>query len=116
MSSSTYPAYIGSPSARADSRNRRASSTVHTGIFFDRGGDVFAHVEHSDAAASTAPDFAALLALQPVDDGTVGGAGMACPFSLTGTAVPEGLDTIRINYNGTTCLGPVSGSEVLKKR
>jgi hypothetical protein len=48
--------------------------------------------------------------------GTVGGAGMTCPFSLTGTAVPEGLDTIRINYNGTTCLGPVSGSELLKKR
>jgi hypothetical protein len=48
--------------------------------------------------------------------GTVGGAGMSCPFSMTGTAVPEGLDTIRITYNGTTCLGPVSGSEVLKKR
>lgn len=38
---------------------------------FPGGGDVFAHVEHSDAAASTAPDFTALLALQPVDDGTV---------------------------------------------
>ena len=48
--------------------------------------------------------------------GTVGGTGAACSFSLTGTAVPEGLDTIRINYSGTTCLGPVSGSEVLKKR
>ena len=48
--------------------------------------------------------------------GTVGGAGVSCPFSLTGTAVPEGLDKIRINYNGTTCLGPVSGSEVLTKR
>ena len=48
--------------------------------------------------------------------GTVTGAGISCPFSLTGTAVPESLDTIRINYSGTTCLGPVSGSEVLKKR
>jgi len=48
--------------------------------------------------------------------GTVTGAGISCPFSLTGTAVPEGLDTVRINYSGTTCLGPVSGSEVLKKR
>lgn len=48
--------------------------------------------------------------------GTVGGAGLACAFSLTGTAVPEGLDSVRINYSGTTCLGPVSGSEVLKKR
>ena len=48
--------------------------------------------------------------------GTVTGEGVNCPFSLTGTAVPEGLDTIRINYSGTTCLGPVSGSELLKKR
>jgi len=48
--------------------------------------------------------------------GTVGGTGVTCPFALTGTAVPEGLDKVRINYNGTTCLGPVSGSEVLTKR
>jgi len=48
--------------------------------------------------------------------GTVGGAGVPCPFALTGTAVPEGLDKVRINYNGSTCLGPVSGSEVLTKR
>jgi hypothetical protein len=48
--------------------------------------------------------------------GTVAGQGTTCPFSLAGTAVPEGLDTIRVNYSGTTCLGPVSGSELLKKR
>ena len=48
--------------------------------------------------------------------GTVAGAGMNCPFSLTGQAVPEGLDKVRINYNGTTCLGPVSGSEVLTRK
>ena len=48
--------------------------------------------------------------------GTVSGAGTNCPFSLTGTAVPEGLDKIRITYKGDTCLGPVSGSEVLTKR
>jgi hypothetical protein len=48
--------------------------------------------------------------------GTVSGAGMSCPFSLTGTAVPEGLDKVRINYSGTTCLGPVSGSEVLTRK
>ena len=48
--------------------------------------------------------------------GTVGGAGVTCPFSLTGQAVPEGLDKVRITYNGSTCLGPVSGSEVLTKR
>lgn len=49
-------------------------------------------------------------------DGTVTGSGISCPFALTGTAVPEGLDAVRINYSGTTCLGPVSGSELLKKR
>jgi hypothetical protein len=48
--------------------------------------------------------------------GNVLGAGMNCPFSLTGTAVPEGLDKVRITYSGTTCLGPVSGTEVLTKR
>jgi len=49
-------------------------------------------------------------------DGTVTGAGINCPFALTGTAVPEGLDAVRVTYSGTTCLGPVSGSELLKKR
>jgi hypothetical protein len=49
-------------------------------------------------------------------DGTVTGSGTTCPFALTGTAVPEALDTIRVTYSGTTCMGPVSGSEVLKKR
>ena len=48
--------------------------------------------------------------------GTVSGAGLNCPFNLTGLAVPEGLDKVRINYSGTTCLGPVSGSEVLTRR
>jgi hypothetical protein len=48
--------------------------------------------------------------------GTVAGQGTTCPFSLAGTAVPEGLDAVRVNYSGTTCLGPVSGSELLKKK
>jgi hypothetical protein len=47
--------------------------------------------------------------------GTVGGAGISCSFSLTGTAALEG-DGVRVNYSGTTCLGPVSGSQLLKKR
>jgi len=48
--------------------------------------------------------------------GTVGGAGASCQFALTGQAVPEGLDKVRVNYSGSTCLGPVSGSEVLTRR
>jgi hypothetical protein len=37
-----------------------------------------------------------------------------CPIALSGTAQMVG-DTITIPYSGTTCLGPVSGTETLKK-
>ena len=47
--------------------------------------------------------------------GTVTGTGIACSFALTGTAMLEGADSVRVTYSGTTCLGPISGSEVLKK-
>jgi hypothetical protein len=38
----------------------------------------------------------------------------SCPITLTGTAEIGG-DSIRVPYSGTTCLGPVSGVEVLRK-
>lgn len=38
-----------------------------------------------------------------------------CSFSLTGTGHIEGNDAIRIEYSGTTCLGPVQGEEVLRR-
>jgi len=38
----------------------------------------------------------------------------SCAINLTGTAELQ-VDTIRIPYSGTTCLGPVSGIESLKK-
>ena len=38
----------------------------------------------------------------------------ACAFSLTGNGVLEG-EVLRIPYTGTTCLGPVSGTETLRK-
>ncbi|HWK09351.1 MAG TPA: hypothetical protein VNR64_04835 [Vicinamibacterales bacterium] len=38
----------------------------------------------------------------------------SCAVSLSGTA-ELGTDSIRIPYSGTTCLGPVSGVEILKK-
>ena len=37
-----------------------------------------------------------------------------CPISLSGTAELL-VDSIRIPYSGTTCLGPVSGIETLRK-
>jgi hypothetical protein len=39
-----------------------------------------------------------------------------CTFALTGTGYLETNDSIRIDYNGTTCFGPVHGSEVLRRR
>jgi hypothetical protein len=40
---------------------------------------------------------------------------ISCDFSLTGTGVLENNDTLTIPYSGTTCLGPVSGTEVLRR-
>jgi hypothetical protein len=37
-----------------------------------------------------------------------------CNIALSGTAVIE-TDRVRIPYAGTTCLGPVSGTEVIKR-
>lgn len=45
--------------------------------------------------------------------GTAEGVG-TCPVALTGTAKLENAQ-IRIPYTGTTCLGPVAGTEILRK-
>ena len=39
----------------------------------------------------------------------------SCTVSLSGTA-ELGANSIRISYSGTTCLGPVSGVEILNKK
>jgi hypothetical protein len=39
----------------------------------------------------------------------------SCSVSLTGTA-ELGVNSIRVPYSGNTCLGPVSGVEVLNKK
>jgi hypothetical protein len=38
-----------------------------------------------------------------------------CSFSLTGTGHIDGNDAIRIQYSGTSCLGPVQGEETLRR-
>src|SRR4051812_6919011 len=51
-------------------------------------------------------------------NGTATGAdtgGTACAITLTGTA-ELGTNSIRIPYSGSTCLGPVSGVEILNKK
>ena len=40
---------------------------------------------------------------------------ISCAFSLSGTGVIENNDTLTIPYTGTTCFGPVSGTQRLHK-
>lgn len=47
--------------------------------------------------------------------GTAAAAGVpSCPFTLSGTGVVEGA-ALRVNYTGTTCVGPISGTELLRQ-
>jgi hypothetical protein len=69
------------------------------------------------------------LKLQGTAEGTLGGSTInwnasgnasvqdlaSCAFTLTGTA-ELGVDSVRIPYSGDTCLGKVSGVEVLHRR
>ena len=38
-----------------------------------------------------------------------------CTIALSGTATLEANNQIRIPYSGTTCLGPVSGTEIIRR-
>jgi hypothetical protein len=47
--------------------------------------------------------------------GTATQGSMTCTFNMTGTGTFQGTSNILVNYAGTTCLGPVSGSETIKR-
>jgi hypothetical protein len=42
------------------------------------------------------------------------GVSETCAIALSGVATLE-TDKIRVPYSGTTCVGPVSGTEVLRR-
>jgi hypothetical protein len=49
-------------------------------------------------------------------NGTATGGGLSdCPVALSGTALIS-TNQIQVPYSGTTCMGPVSGTEVLTKK
>jgi hypothetical protein len=48
-------------------------------------------------------------------EGDATSAGVACRITLTGTA-EIGANSIRVPYSGDTCLGKVSGVEILNKK
>jgi len=39
----------------------------------------------------------------------------SCPFSISGTGHIVDSDTLRVPYAGTTCIGPISGEETLRR-
>jgi hypothetical protein len=47
--------------------------------------------------------------------GTATKGAATCPFSMTGTGAFQGTSNIVVSYAGTSCNGPVSGSETIKR-
>ncbi len=47
--------------------------------------------------------------------GTATKGAATCPFSMTGTGTFQGTSNIVVNYAGTSCNGPLSGSETIKR-
>lgn len=41
--------------------------------------------------------------------------GITCGFTLTGVGTRQTNDSMKLDYQGSTCLGPVSGSEMLRR-
>ena len=41
--------------------------------------------------------------------------GTTCPFTMTGTGTFQGTSNIQVSYSGTSCNGPLSGSETIKR-
>ncbi len=46
---------------------------------------------------------------------TASGVITTCPFSLNATGLIEGEDAIHVTYSGSTCFGPVQGTETLRR-
>jgi hypothetical protein len=43
------------------------------------------------------------------------GFGLTCGFSLTGTGTRQSTDSVELDYRGSTCIKPVSGTEILRR-
>jgi hypothetical protein len=50
-----------------------------------------------------------------VTSGTMTAMGLPCQFNLTGTGTRQADDTMRVNYNGSYCLGTLAGTETLRR-
>jgi hypothetical protein len=43
------------------------------------------------------------------------GLGITCGFTLTGVGTRQSTDSVELDYKGNTCVGPVSGTEILRR-
>ena len=50
-----------------------------------------------------------------VANGTLTAVGVPCQFNLTGTGTRQTNDSMKVDYNGSYCLGTVSGSKTLRR-
>ena len=50
-----------------------------------------------------------------VANGMLTAMGLPCQFNLDGTGTRQAGDTMKVNYNGSYCLGAVNGTETLRK-
>jgi hypothetical protein len=48
-------------------------------------------------------------------NGTITAVGVSCPFNLEGTGTRQADDSMKLQYDGKYCLGPISGTEVLRR-
>jgi hypothetical protein len=110
----TSPAIVGLPNIASCSNlewqiSNLSPATVSGNISALCGGivEVTANVS-GEMQASDVVNLAAV--------GKAVGLGITCPFSLSGVGHIQGSDAMRLDYQGTTCVGPVSGSEMLQRR
>jgi hypothetical protein len=47
--------------------------------------------------------------------GTASKGAASCPFNITGAGTFQGTSNILVTYSGTSCNGPVSGTETIKR-
>ena len=112
QSISSAPGVIPSPSTCTNFHwnPTQQTLTTATGSFSATCGDIqFAGTASGTLSGSTTVAWNA--------NGTATSASLPvspCPISLTGTA-ELGTNSIRVPYSGTTCLGTVSGVEILNR-
>jgi carboxypeptidase family protein len=103
-SSSALPDFSTCANFRWEVTNQTATQVAGT-FTADCAGDVTVHGNITGQLGSAT--------IPIVLSGELTRAGEGCPFSLTGTGTQVDSQTFHLTYNGTTCLGPMQGTNTL---